>query len=149
MIGALRKAGGWAPLPARLALGVIFIAHGSQKLFGAFGGGGLEGTAGFLGGMGFKPPMFWAVLLGGTEFFGGLGVLVGLLTRLASLGITISMIVAVATVHFRNGFFLQPQHPGFEYNLALIGMCLALILSGAGKLSIEALIAKPQTPEQQ
>jgi putative oxidoreductase len=147
MIGALRKAGGWAPLPARLALGVIFIAHGSQLLFGAFGGPGLSGSAAFLGKMGFRPPMLWAVLVAVTQFFGGLGVLVGLLTKLASVGIAIVMIVAIATVHWQHGFFLQNQ--GFEYNLALIGMCLALILSGAGKLSIEALIAKPQTPEQQ
>jgi len=147
MIGALRKASGWAPLPLRLALGVIFIAHGSQLLFGAFGGPGLSGSAAFLGKMGFRPPMLWAVLVAVTQFFGGLGVLVGLLTKLASVGIAIVMIVAIATVHWQHGFFLQNQ--GFEYNLALIGMCLALILSGAGKLSIEALIAKPQTPEQQ
>jgi putative oxidoreductase len=146
MISALRKAGGWAPLPARIALGLIFVAHGSQKLFGAFGGYGLGGTAQFLGGMGFRPAMFWAVLLGFTEFFGGLGVLVGLLTRLASIGIAVAMIVAVATVHARNGFFLQPNKPGFEFNLALIGICISLILSGAGRLSLDALFSRQQPP---
>jgi putative oxidoreductase len=133
-------------LPARIALGVIFMAHGSQMLFGAFGGPGLAGTAGFLGKMGFRPPMLWAVLLAVTQFFGGLGVLVGLLTKLASVGIAIAMIVAIATVHARNGFFLQPDKPGFEYNLALIGICISLVLSGAGKLSLDALFSKQQPP---
>jgi len=149
MISALRRASGWAPLPARIALGIVFIAHGSQLLFGAFGGNGLAGTAGFLGKMGFRPPMLWAVLMAGTQFFGGLGVLVGLLTRLASLGIAIVMIVAIATVHWHNGFFLQPDKPGFEYNFALIGICVSLILSGAGKLSLDSMFSRQQPPGAQ
>jgi putative oxidoreductase len=123
------------------------MAHGSQILFGAFGGPGLAGTAGFLGKMGFRPPMLWAVLLAVTQFFGGLGVLVGLLTRLASLGIAIAMIVAIATVHWQHGFFIQNQ--GFEYNIALIGICISLILSGAGRLSLDGLFSRQQPPGAQ
>jgi putative oxidoreductase len=88
-------------------------------------------------------------LLGCTEFFGGLGVLVGVLTRLASIGIAIAMIVAIATVHARNGFFLQPDKPGFEYNIALIGICISLILSGADRLSLDGLFSRQQPPGAQ
>ena len=138
MTDALRRLRDWAPLPARIALGVIFIAHGSQLVFGAFGGPGLAGTAGFLRQMGFKPALFWAALMAFTQFLGGLGVLFGLLTRLSAVGITIVMLVAIATVHLKHGFFLQNQ--GYEFNLALIGLAISLLFSGAGKFSIEGLL---------
>ena len=123
-------------LVLRIALGVIFMAHGAQKLFGWFDGPGLSGAAGFLGQMGFKPPLFWAFALAASEFFGGLGVLVGLLTRLAALSLLIGQIVAVIKVHAPNGFFLSNK--GFEYNLSLIAISLALIIVGAGAISLDA-----------
>ena len=144
MINALRNLKDWAPLPARLALGAIFVAHGSQKLFGAFGGRGFEATQQMMGQMGLQPAPLWAVLLVVAEFFGGLGLLFGLLTRLSAVGIVVVMIVAVATVHGKHGFFLQNQ--GYEYNLALIGLAISLLFSGAGKFSIESLWSKPQQP---
>lgn len=144
MVTALRNLRDWAPLPARLALGVIFVAHGSQKLFGAFGGHGFAATAQMLGQLGLQPPIFWGLLLVLAEFFGGLGVLFGLLTRLSGVGISIVMIVAIATIHGKNGFFLQNQ--GFEYNLALLGLAISLLFSGAGKLSIESLFARRDQP---
>lgn len=92
--------------------------------------------AGFLGNMGFKPPLFWAFVLASSEFFGGLGVLVGLLTRLAALSILIGQVVAVAKVHGPHGLFLSDR--GFEYNLSLIAIALALLLVGAGAISLDA-----------
>lgn len=124
----------WAPLVIRLALGAIFIAHGAQKLFGVFGGQGIDGVAEMTTGMGFRPAILWAWMLSLTEFFGGLAVLVGLLTRLAALGIFTVMAVAVATVHGRQGFFLPG---GFEFNLALMAMALSLVISGAGRISLD------------
>ena len=144
MVSALQNLKDWAPLPARLALGAIFIAHGSQKLFGAFGGHGFAGTQQMMGQMGLQPAPLWAVLLVVAEFFGGLGVLFGLLTRLSAVGIAIVMIVAMATVHGKHGFFLDKG--GFEYNLALVGLAISLLFSGAGKFSIESLWSKPQQP---
>ena len=135
MRAALDKLALYGTLPPRLALGVIFLAHGSQKLFGAFDGPGLQGVAGFMGPMGFTPPMFWAVLLSGTEFFGGLGVLVGLLTRLSALGLAVAMIVAIGAVHIQHGLFAQNH--GMEYPLALLGMSLGLLLTGAGRISLD------------
>jgi putative oxidoreductase len=131
-----------ALLILRIGLGVIFIAHGGQKLFGWFGGGGLSSTAGFLGKMGFTPPVLWAVLLTLSEFGGGLFVLLGLLTRFAAASIIIGQIVAVATVHWRGGFFLPK---GFEYNFILIAVALALVLTGAGMISLDWLLRRRRT----
>lgn len=131
----------WAMVVIRLVLGAIFIAHGAQKLFGWFGGGGLEGTAGFLGGMGFRPPMLWAVLLALSEFAGGLLLIIGFLTSIAASGILIGQIVAVALVHWKNGFFAGEG--GFEFNLALIAMAAALILAGPGPWSVDAPLKRP------
>ena len=87
------KYSNWASLLLRVVLGLVFIMHGAQKLFGAFGGGGISGTAGFLGQLGFPAAGFFAVILAIVEFFGGLFVLVGLFTRYASLLIAIDMII--------------------------------------------------------
>jgi putative oxidoreductase len=139
----LRTRLGWAAVPVRLALGIIFIMHGSQKLFGAFGGQGPAGTVQFLGGMGLHPAVFWGWLVIIVEFFGGLGILFGFLTRIAGLGLTADMVVAIALVHGKNGFFLgNPAGLGYEYNLALIGLSLCLLIGGAGALSIDGAIAR-------
>lgn len=122
----------WSLLVLRLALAAIFIAHGGQKVFGWFGGQGLAETAQSFSKLGISAP--FAYLAAFTEFFGGVAVLIGALSRLASLGLAIVMLVAVYKVHWANGFFLSDQ--GFEYNLALFAMSLALILAGPGRLAL-------------
>ncbi len=116
----------------RIALGIIFIAHGGQKVFGWFGGYGLEGTAGFMATLGV--PKFLAYLASFTEFFGGLAVLSGLLTRPAALGLAITMIVAIFKVHLGAGFF-APN--GFEYPLSLLAIAVTIFIAGPGKYSID------------
>jgi putative oxidoreductase len=128
-----------APLVIRIVLGIIFIVHGSQKLFGAFGGHGVAGMAMFMKQLGANPPILWAWIVTLVEFFGGLGVLFGLLTRWAALGLAVNMIVAIALVHAKNGFF---NPGGFEYPLALIALSLALLFWGPGKISIEGAFGK-------
>ncbi|MBD8189751.1 MULTISPECIES: DoxX family protein [Pseudomonas syringae group] len=124
----------------RVIVGIAFIAHGSQKLFGAFGGYGLEGTAQYMESLGLTPGYLMALLSGGAEFFGGLGLLVGLLARPAAALVTVLLLVAIFTVHIGNGFFMANN--GFEYALALLGGALAVLIEGAGKLSLDRLIAR-------
>ncbi len=136
----------WPLLIVRVFLGVIFVAHGAQKVFGLFGGPGLKGTIGyFQSALGVPPAL--AVLAALTECFGGLAVFVGLLTRIAALGLLVVMLVAVAKVHWANGFFLnmslQPgKGHGFEFNWALVGMALALLVGGGGAKSLDRLIVR-------
>ncbi|MEE4309815.1 DoxX family protein [Pseudomonas alliivorans] len=124
----------------RVIVGIAFIAHGSQKLFGAFGGYGLEGTAQYMESLGLTPGYLMAMLSGGAEFFGGLGLLVGLLARPAAALVTVLLLVAIFTVHIGNGFFMANN--GFEYALALLGGALAVFIEGAGKLSLDRVIAR-------
>jgi putative oxidoreductase len=124
----------YAPLALRIVTGVIFMMHGAQKLFGAFGGGGIEGTAQFFEQAGIAPGVFWAWVAGLVEFFGGLALLLGAWTRYAALLLAIQMLVAIFAVHLPHGFFL-PQ--GFEYALALLGANVALLLGGAGELALD------------
>lgn len=134
----------WSLLIVRVALGVIFFAHGAQKMFGWFGGHGLQGTIGYFR-QALGIPAALTVLAALTECFGGLAVLVGLLTRLAALGLIVDMLVAIAKVHGSHGFFLnwslEPgKGHGFEMNLALLGMALAVLVGGAGAVSIDRTI---------
>lgn len=122
-------------LSIRLGLGVVFLAHGGQKLFGLFGGKGLSGTIGFMDMLGFQPAVFWGTLLAGAEFFGGLFALLGLFTRWAGLFLAAVMAVAVFTVHLENGLFLADK--GFEFAGSLLCMAIALIICGGGKLSVD------------
>ncbi|MEI8197147.1 MAG: DoxX family protein [Phycisphaerae bacterium] len=122
----------------RLALGWIFLFHGSQKLFGAFGGPGIEGFAGYLKDLPLLPPVVWAYMAALGEFVGGLCVLLGLLTRLGAIPLIVTMLVAIATVHGPHGF--SREHMGYEYNIALIGMAAALVLTGPGLVSLDALL---------
>jgi putative oxidoreductase len=136
----------WPLTIVRVFLGVTFFAHGAQKVFGLFGGPGLKGTIGyFQSSLGVPPAL--GVLAALTECFGGLAVFVGLLTRLAALGLIVVMLVAVAKVHWRNGFFLNMslqsgKGHGFEFNWALIGMALALLVGGGGAKSLDLLILR-------
>ncbi len=119
----------------RIPLGIIFVAHGSQKLFGLFDGPGLNATIAGFQQMGI-PPIF-TILAIIAEFGGGIGLLIGFLTRLSAAGIALVMIVAAYKVHMVNGFFLNlscqsGKGHGFEYNLAIFGMALYLALRGGG-----------------
>ncbi len=112
------------------------MPHGAQKLFGWFGGGGLEGTAGFFAGkLGLEPGMFFAVLVGGTEFFGGLFLAIGFLTRIAAAGVVIEMTVAILLVHLSNGFFWG--NSGIEYPLLWGLLALAFVYRGGGEMSVD------------
>ncbi|MCZ6700666.1 MAG: DoxX family protein [bacterium] len=128
---------GWWTIPLRVSLGVIFMAHGAQKLFGGFGGKGLQATAElFATKLGLTPGILWASLASGGEFFGGLLVLIGLFTRLGALNIAVVMLVAMLRVHW--GAFFLPG--GIEYTLALLGSALALLIAGAGPASFDAVM---------
>ncbi|MGY2278570.1 DoxX family protein [Pseudomonas monsensis] len=123
----------------RISVGVIFAAHGSQKLFGLFGGYGLAGTAQYMDSIGLHPGYLMATLAGGTEFFAGLALIIGLLVRPAALGLTFLSLVAIFTVHISNGLFMANN--GYEFALALLGGSLAVLIEGAGKLSVDRAIA--------
>ena len=125
-------------LPLRAGAGVIFAAHGAQKLFGWFGGYGLEGTAGWMTSIGLEPGLLMAAMSGSAEFFGGLFLLVGLLVRPAALVLAVTMVVAIVTVHLQNGLFLANN--GYEFGLALLAVSVALVFRGAGSLSVDQLL---------
>lgn len=126
----------WAPLALRLPLGIIFVAHGAQKLFGWFGGGGLEGTGQFMASLGLAPGHLMALLAGSAEFFGGLALLLGLLVRPAAALLAFVLAVAIVGVHLNKGLFMANN--GYEFALALLAGVVALLLGGAGRLSLDA-----------
>jgi putative oxidoreductase len=130
----------------RLVLGVIFFAHGAQKMLGWFGGYGFTGTMGFFTGVMHIPAVF-AFLAIAAEFFGGLGLIFGLLTRVASFGIFCNMIVAVALVHGRFGFFMNwagaQKGEGYEYHLLVLATSAFLMIRGAGAASVDRLLSSP------
>jgi putative oxidoreductase len=125
-------------LPLRVGAGVIFAAHGAQKLFGWFGGYGLEGTGGWMASIGIEPGVLMAALAGGAEFFGGLFLIVGLLVRPAAVVLAITMVVAIAAVHLQNGLFMSNN--GYEFGLALLVISVGLAIRGAGSISLDRLL---------
>ena len=129
---------GMDTLALRAGAGIVFAAHGAQKLFGWFGGYGLEGTAGWMASIGLEPGLLMAVLAGSAEFFGGLLLIVGLLVRPTALVLAITMVVAIVTVHLQNGLFMANN--GYEFGLALLAISVALVLRGAGSLSADHLL---------
>ena len=128
----------------RLVLGVVFLAHGCQKLLGWFGGYGFSGTMGFFTQMG--TPAIVAFLIIMTEFFGGLGLIVGLLTRIPAFGIACLMVGAIFTVHLQNGLFMNwygnQKGEGYEYHLLAIALAATLLLRGAGAFSADRALSK-------
>ena len=128
----------------RLVLGVVFFAHGAQKMLGWFGGPGFSGSMGLFTGYLHIPAPF-AFLAIAAEFFGGLGLILGFLTRIAAFGIAINMIVAIATVHSSFGFFMNwtgtQKGEGFEYHLLVLAMSAFLMIRGAGAFSVDRAIA--------
>lgn len=134
----------YGPAVLRLAIGAIFVAHGAQKLFGVWGGGGIDGTTAFFTQLGLSPAMPLAIVAGVVEFVGGLMLIGGALTLFASLALTIDMLVAVWKVHLAGGFFLPA---GYEFNLALIAALVSLMLTGPGALSIDGQRARSAESE--
>ena len=118
----------------RVMIGVVFIFHGSQKLFGAFGGPGIEGFAGWLASMNVPLPTLNAYMAAGTEFFGGIAILIGLTTRITAIPMAITMIVAIVMVH---GEAFSVQQNGMEYPLTLGVVLIALTFTGAGRISLD------------
>lgn len=139
LLNAFRSNDSIAPLALRLAAGIIFAAHGAQKLFGWFGGYGLEGTGQWMASIGLEPGYFMALMAGSAEFFGGLLLIVGLLTRPAAFVLAITMVVAIVTVHLPNGLFMSNN--GYEFGLSLLAVSVSLGLSGAGKFALDNLVA--------
>jgi putative oxidoreductase len=128
----------------RLVLGIVFFAHGAQKMLGWFGGYGFHGTMGFFTQqMGIPAPLAFLAIC--AEFFGGLGLIFGLLTRIAAFGIIVNMLVAIITVHHVNGLFMNwfgnQKGEGYEYHLLAIALGLVLLIKGAGALSLDRLLA--------
>jgi putative oxidoreductase len=137
----------------RLVLGIVFFAHGGQKMFGWFGGFGFSGTMGFFtGAMHIPAPL--AVLAIAAEFLGGLGLVLGFLTRIAAFGIAVTMLVAIATVNSAVGFFMNwfgtQRGEGYEYHLLVLAMTTFLMIRGAGAFSLDRAIsvAEPSVTAQ-
>ncbi|WP_372881609.1 DoxX family protein [Psychromonas sp.] len=128
---------GLSALVLRVPLGLVLAAHGAQKLFGWFGGYGLEGTGKWMASIGFEPGYLMALMAGSAEFFGGLALLIGLLTRPAAIVTAFTMIIAMS-VHIGNGLFVTNK--GYEFALILLAACLSLVFQGAGKLSLDQLL---------
>jgi putative oxidoreductase len=126
----------------RLVLGTVFLAHGSQKLLGWFGGFGFSGTMKMFESVGMPGALAFLIIM--TEFFAGLGLLFGLFTRIAALGIVGLMLGAISMVHFQNGFFMNwmgnQKGEGFEYHLLAIAIALGLVIGGAGPVSADRAI---------
>lgn len=126
-------------IPLRLGVGVVMAAHGAQKLFGWFGGYGLQGTGQFFAeNLGLKPGVLMAAMAGGTEFFGGILLILGLFTRLSSLAIAGTMAVGIVTAH-SDAFFAS--NSGMEYPLTLLLASLTLVIGGGGAFSVDRKLA--------
>jgi putative oxidoreductase len=128
----------------RLALGGVMFAHGAQKMLGWFGGPGYSATMGYLTGAGI--PAFFAFLAIVAEFFGSLGLILGLLSRVAAFGIACVMTVAIVKVHSHVGFFMNwagtQRGEGFEYHILALAIAVAIMISGAGAWSIDRMLAR-------
>lgn len=125
----------YAILAIRVVIGLLFVGHGAQKLFGWFGGGGLEGTTKFFEKLEIYPPFAWAVVTGLAETLGGLGLALGLLTPIAAAAIIGTMLTAIIKVHGKNG--LWNTNGGIEYNLVLLTVAAAVGLAGPGAYALD------------
>ncbi len=128
----------------RVVLGVVFFAHGAQRMLGWFGGEGFQVSMGGYAHIGMPAPV--ALLIICAQFFGGLGLMVGLLARVASLGVAGLMIGAFFMVHLQNGFFMNwmgtQKGEGIEFHLLALAMAAALLLRGGGAFSVDRALAK-------
>jgi putative oxidoreductase len=130
----------WALLIARIIVGMVFMAHGAQKLFGFFGGPGLSATVQMMG------PLGYLVAVG--EFFGGLGIIVGFLSRFSATSITLIMLGAIGMIHSKVGFFMnwtgKQAGEGFEYHLLAIAVLMTIAIAGPGRFAIGRLLPLPK-----
>ena len=129
----------------RLTFGLVFSAHGAQKMLGWFGGYGFSGTMGFFTHqMGVPAPLAFLAIC--AEFFGGLGLIVGFLSRIAAFGIICNMLVAIVLVHAQNGLFMNwagnQKGEGFEYHLLAIAIGLLILFKGSGAMSVDRLLTE-------
>ncbi len=131
----LRSETGFSSLVLRVPVGLTLMAHGAQKLFGWFGGYGLEGTGQWMASIGLEPGYLMALLAGSAEFFGGLALVAGLLTRPAALVTAFTMLIAIFSVHIGNGLFMANN--GYEYALTLLAVTLTLAIQGGGRFSAD------------
>jgi putative oxidoreductase len=135
----------WTGLILRVMLGVVMFPHGAQKLLGWYGGFGFAGTLGFFTEQ-MHLPWLVALLVIIGESFGSLGLLIGLLTRFTAASMALIMVGAIGLVHWPNGFFMnwsgKQAGEGYEYHLLVIAICAALVITGAGKWSVDSVIAK-------
>ena len=136
----LNSKAGAAALILRVPVGLILAAHGAQKLFAWFGGYGLEGTGQWMASIGLEPGYWLALMAGSAEFFGGIALAFGLLTRPAALVTAFTMLIAIFSVHINNGLFMANN--GYEYALTLLVATAALAVQGAGSFSVDSVIAK-------
>jgi putative oxidoreductase len=128
---AVAPMAGWGMLPLRIAVGLVFIVHGAQKLFV----NGFGGVAGYFQTLGIPAPMLAAVVVTLVELLGGIALVLGLFTRWAALLLAIDMLVALFVVHLPKGFFISAG--GYEFVLTLLGACLTLLLVGPGEAAID------------
>jgi putative oxidoreductase len=143
MASLLATEDSWALTAARLALGIVMFPHGTQKMLGWFGGYGFSGTMGFFISQGMPAPLAFLVIA--AEFFGSPGLIVGLLGRVAALGVVALMVGAILIVHQTHGFFMnwEGKQPGegFEYHLLAIGLGLTVLIGSSGALSLDRLLS--------
>ncbi len=135
----------WSSFLLRITLGCVMFPHGAQKLLGWYGGNGFSGTMGFFTEqMGMPAVIAFLIIIG--ESFGSVGLLVGFLARFAAASLGVIMLGAIGLVHLPNGFFMnwagQQAGEGYEYHLLVIGICLALMITGAGRWSVDGAIAE-------
>lgn len=130
---------GYAITLLRVSTGLTFAAHGAQKLFGWFGGYGLQGTGQWMASIGLEPGVLMAFLAGSAEFFGGLLLVLGLLVRPAAASLLVAMLIALFWVHWSNGFFMASN--GFEYAMTLTVISAVLLVEGGGRLSLDRRLA--------
>lgn len=122
----------------RLVIGLLFVGHGAQKLFGWFGGHGLKGTGGWFESIGMKPGVTIALFAGLAELIGGILFALGLLTPLAGIMIAVTMVMAIIKVHAPNGLWATAN--GYEYNLTLLSVAIGIALIGPGKYALDAIL---------
>src|SRR6266436_6697871 len=148
LLTLLKTDDSFAPLIARLTLGLVMFPHGAQKALGWFGGYGFGATMNFFTGQLHIPALF-AFLAIAAEFAGAIGLITGFLSRVSAFGIAVTMLVATLMVHVSNGFFMNwagnQKGEGFEYHLLALGLALIVILAGGGKWSADSLFSGPST----
>jgi putative oxidoreductase len=144
LLGQLRTSQAVTPVLLRVALGGVIFAHGLQKVFGWFGGYGIGGTMKFFASLGMPAVLGALVIV--SDFFGSLGLLLGLLTRFSAAAAFTVMLGAVALLHWPNGFFMNwggaPHGEGFEFHLLAMAMAASLVISGGGRYSLDGWLAR-------